>query len=648
VQYGEGVQRLRKVLRRARREAIKPPPKLSLSEWADRYAYLSPETSAGAGKFSAFAYQRGIMDAFTDPSVHVISVMKSARVGWTKCLDHAVGYYIHQDPAPVLVVQPRVEDAEDYSRTEIAPMLRDTPVLAAIAGSLTAKDANQRIAKRVFRNGASVSFVGANSPGGFRRITARIVIFDEVDGYPVTGAGVEGDQITLGTKRSETFWNRKAALGSTPTRKGMSRIEQAWNESDQRRYHVPCPHCGATQTLKWKNLRWDRDETGDHLPETAHFVCETSGCIIEEHHKPAMIDCGEWIAEKPFNGHAGFHIWAAYSLFPNACWRNLVEEFLAARKDPLRLRTFVNLVLGETWEDDAEKVDGNSLIARGENYGPQSLPDKILLLVAGVDTQGDRLEVQIVGYGLNEECWVVAYHVINGDPAQGAVWFELDKLLLERFRTVGNRELRIWSACLDTGGHHANQVLAFCRTRRARRIFPIKGIAGPRPIWPKRSSKTKTNDTVFMVGVDTAKDAIYGRLRINKPGPGYIHFPVGGAFDEAYFDQLTSEQVVTRFKQGRPFRVWILPSGKRNEALDVSVYGLAARMSINVRLDQAPSLPAPGPAPAPVSDRSEVAEAQAEARREGPEPIRHSSFGREGGTGSGWLGGGRGWMDRRR
>lgn len=574
------------MLKRARSEAIRPPPKLSLSDWAEQYAYLSPETSAAAGKFAAFGYQRGIMDAFTDPSVRTIAVMKSARVGWTKCLDNAVAYFVHQDPAPVLMVQPTVEDAEDYSRTEIAPMLRDTPALASIAGSLTAKDANQRIAKRVFTNGASIAFVGSNSPRGFRRITARIVIFDEVDGYPIAGAGVEGDQITLGIKRSETFWNRKAALGSTPTRKGVSRIEKAFEESDQRRYFVPCPQCGAKQVLKWANLRWDKDEDGNHLPETAHFVCESSGCIIEERRKPAMITAGEWVAEKPFEGKAGFHIWAAYSLFPNAAWSNLVSEFLEARKDPLRLRTFVNLVLGETWEDDAEKVDGSSLIARGENYGPQSLPNEILLLVAGVDTQGDRLEVQITGFGLSEESWAVTYHVINGDPAQGAVWAELDKLLLERFRTVSGRELRIWSACLDTGGHHANQVLAFCRSRRARRIFPIKGIAGPRPIWPKRASKTKTADTIFMVGVDTAKDTIYGRLRITRPGPGYQHFPVGDAFNEDYFAQLTSEQVVTRFKEGRPFRVWVLPSGRRNEALDCSVYGLAARMSITTRLEQ--------------------------------------------------------------
>jgi terminase, large subunit len=596
--YQAGAANLTEALDRAEREALAPPPKLSLSEWADRHAHLSAETSSEPGKFRAFGYQRGIMDAVTDATVRQVSVIKSARVGYTKILDHVVGFFIAQDPSPVLVVQPRVEDAEDYSRTEIAPMLRDTPVLAEIAGDLKAKDSNQRILKRVFRNGSSVSFVGANSPGGFRRITARIVAFDEVDGYPVGGAGDEGDQIALGTKRSETFWNRKIVIGSTPTIKGSSRIEKAYAESDQRRYHVPCPHCGHEQVLKWSNLRWDKDNDGNHLPETAYFVCEANGCVIEERHKPQMIDRGRWVSEKPFKGHAGFHIWAAYSLFPNAAWRYLVEEFLRVHKDPALLQTFVNLVLGETWEESAEKVDGTALVNRGEEYDEETLPVAVQALTAGVDTQGDRLEVQIIGWGAREESWVVAYHVLHGDPAQGAVWKELDQVLLESYRREDGQALRVRATCIDSGGHHAAQVLSFCRTRRARRVFAIKGVAGPRPIWPRRSSKTKTNDQLFAIGVDTAKDAIYGRLRIKEQGPGYIHFPSTDAFDQAYFDQLTSEKVMTRHKEGRPYRVWVLPEGRRNEALDTFVYSLAALKALPLRLDKLPAPERPAAAPA--------------------------------------------------
>ncbi|MBC0765610.1 phage terminase large subunit family protein, partial [Escherichia coli] len=258
---------------------LAPPPPLSLSQWANTFAVLSRETSAQTGKFRSYPYQDGMMDAITDPSVTYVSVMKSARVGYTKILDHVVGYYLAHDPSPILVVQPRVEDAEDYSKTEIAPMLRDTPVLAAISGDPKAKNSNQTILRKTFSNGANLTLVGANSPGGFRRITCRIILFDEVDGYPAGGAGSEGDQIALGTKRSETFWNRKIVLGSTPTVKGVSRIEKAWLESDQRRYFVPCPHCGEYQVLEWGSkstpygIKWEKDSEG-----TTTFASVFEGC----------------------------------------------------------------------------------------------------------------------------------------------------------------------------------------------------------------------------------------------------------------------------------------------------------------------------------------------------------------------------------
>ncbi|CAI3952083.1 Phage terminase [Commensalibacter papalotli (ex Botero et al. 2024)] len=240
-----------------------------------------------------------MMDAITDPRVEKVSVMKSARVGYTKIIDHVVGYYLHQDPSPILVVQPRVEDAEDYSKSEIAPMLRDTAVLSEIAPDPKTRTGENTLLKKTMKNGASIALVGANSPGGFRRITVRIVLFDEVDGYPVGGAGSEGDQIALGTKRSETFWNRKIVSGSTPTIKGLSRIEKLYQEGDQRRFYVPCPHCGDYQVLEWggkdvtHGIKWDKDEQGQALPETVHYVCKHNGCVILEQEKPELIKNGE-------------------------------------------------------------------------------------------------------------------------------------------------------------------------------------------------------------------------------------------------------------------------------------------------------------------------------------------------------------------
>lgn len=581
--YQRGLERALAECVRTGVEALKPPPVLTLSEWANRYAHLSPETSAKGGKFTSFRYQDGIMDAVTDPAVTQVTVMKSARVGYTKILDHVVGYFIHQDPSPILVVQPRVEDAEDYSRTEIAPMLRDTPVLADIAGDLKAKDSNQRVAKRVFRNGSSVAFVGANSPGGFRRITARIVAFDEVDGYPAEGAGNEGDQIALGTKRSETFWNRKIILGSTPTVKGISRIEKAWDESDQRRYFVPCPHCGAKQTIKWANIHWNKGEDGSHKPETAYLVCEAAGCVIEEHHKPWMIDNGEWVAGKPFNGRAGFHIWAGYSLFPNASWGNLAAEWLRVHSDPHLLKTFINLVLGEPWEEDAEKVDGHALMSRLEDWGAPDAPAEVLAVTCGVDVQDDRLEVERVGWGVEETSWSLDHKIIYGDPSGPELWAELDAYLLTPTHRADGVSLPVHATAVDSGGHHTQAVYRFVKDRMRRRVYAIKGQGGAGvPVWPKRASKNnKGRVNLFMVGVDAAKDAIYARLRITTPGPGYCHFPVGR--EPAYFEQLTAEQVQTKYVRGFPTRVYVLPGGRRNEGLDLRVYSYAALQSLNLR-----------------------------------------------------------------
>ena len=583
--YENGPSILRAALVDIRRATLLPPPRLTLSQWADRYAVLSKETSAQQGKFRAFAYQNGIMDAVTDPTVETITVMKSARVGYTKILDHVAGFFIHQDPSPMLIVQPRVEDAEDYSTSEIAPMLRDTPELAEIAGDLKAKDSNQRILKRVFKNGASIRFVGANSPGGFRRITARIVAYDEVDGYPPAGAGDDGDQIKLGNKRTESFWNRKIILGSTPLVKMTSRIYRSWETSDQRRYYVPCPHCQHKQTLKWSGIRW---ENGD--PQTAHYVCE-NGCIIEEHDKPWMIDNGEWIAEKPFNGHAGFHIWAGYSLFANAAWPKLVAEFLDVKANPLELKTFVNLVLGEPWEERGEEVDMHSLQARAEaegwrgadeNDAPLPAPAGPLLVTCGVDVQGDRLEVERVGWGVGDESWSLEHRVLYGDPAAPEIWNELDAYLLTPTLGTDGREMAVSATAIDSGGHYTDAVYNFVRDKSRRRVWAIKGQGGEgKPVWPKLASKNnKGRIALFNIGVGAAKDIIYGRLRIAAPGPGHCHFPMDR--DSGWFEQLTSETVVTRYSKGFPVRAWMPKPNTRQEALDCRVYAFAALRSMAI------------------------------------------------------------------
>lgn len=577
------------------RQVIRPPEPLRLSQWANKFAMLSKETSSQSGRFRSVRYQDGIMDAFTDPTVGEVIVMKSARVGYTKILDHVIGYYISHDPSPILAVQPRETDAEDYSKTEIAPMLRDTPVLAELVGGAKAKDTNQTILKRSFLNGSNLTLVGANSPGGFRRITCRIILFDEVDGYPATGAGNEGDQIALGKKRAETFWNSKIGIGSTPTVKGISRIEKAFNDSDQRFYYVPCPHCGEFQVLEWGDrtshygMKWERDENGQSLPETTYYACRHNACVIRHSDLPVMIERGEWRATKPFKGRAGFHIWTAYSLFPKAAWPKLVAEWLLVKDDPVMRQTFINTTLGLPYEDSGDKaLNEKTLLERCEVYAAE-VPDGVTLLTAGIDTQDNRLEAEIVGWGRNEESWSIDYEVFEGDLDTPEPWERLDAYLQQVWRRADGRGYSIMAACIDSGGHHTEAVYQFAKARIGRRIWAIKGESargGKRsPVWPtkKPSTRSKSSYRPVIIGVNAAKDVIRNRLHMDAPAPGerqpgYMHYPHDR--DLNYFSQLLAERSVKKTAGGFSYRVWELRAGRANEALDCRVYNYAALMGL--------------------------------------------------------------------
>lgn len=584
-----------------------PPPALTVSQWADRERMLSPESSAEPGRWvtSRAEYLREVMDAVADEQTQRVVCIKSVQVGFTEMLANTAAFYICEDPCPILMIQPTVEAAEGWSKERLAPMIRDTPALAAKVSDPKGRDTANTIRQKKFPGG-QLTIVGANAPAGLASRPIRVVLADEVDKYPVS-AGTEGNPLALASKRQATFWNRKTLVGSTPTIKGASEIEYEWEHSDKRRYHVPCPDCGHEQPLRWENVKWDKPD-GEHDPQSALYMCESCGTLWNDVQRCDAVRRGRWVAEKPFRGVAGFHIPAFLS--PWVMLPEVVAEFLQVRNDPERLKTWVNTVLGETWEDRAEKVDASNFMARRENYGPDSLPDKVQLLTAGVDVQGDRLEMMVIGWCANEESYVVAHQVIPGDPAQKHVWDMLDGLLAEQFYNESGRERRIRAVCIDEGGHYAAEVLDFCKPRLRRRVFAIKGASGPRPIWPKWATRTKQNDKVFVIGVDTAKDTIYARLRIavageNKP---YVHFPIDDAVDQRFFDQLTSEQVLTRYKEGRPYRVWVLPSGKRNEVLDCFVYALAARSSIPVRL-RAPAAAPTAPVPETVARAVAIAPA---------------------------------------
>lgn len=559
-------------------ELWRPPPKLSLSEWADQHAVLSAESAAEAGRWKTLSYQRGIMDAFTDPTVEMVVWMKSARVGATKIFNNLIGYHVHQDPCPIMVVQPTVEDAEGYSKDEIAPMIRDTPVLTSLISEPKAKDGSNTILLKQFPGG-TLQMVGANSARGFRRVSRRVVLFDEVDGYPASTP--EGDQIKLGIKRSEYYWNRKIGIASTPTTKDFSRIERWFLLSDQRKYFVPCPDCGHRQFLRWPQMKWEKDR-----PETAAYECENCKTLIPHRMKRWMVDRGEWrpTATPQQPGLVGFHLWAGYSYSPNATWEQLVREFLEVKGDPDQLRTFVNVALGETFEIDyAAKLSADGLMARREEYMPGDVPNGVLLLTAGVDCQDNRLAVSVWGWGPAEEGWLVWHQEIHGDPTQAEVWGQLATVLESGWTRSDGRELVISRMAIDSGGHVTQEVYQFAREWRQYGVVAIKGSSqraqaavgrGKAVDINWRGQTIKRGCQLYLLGTDTIKTTIYGRMRQPPPGPGTFHF--GLAADDEYFRQVTAEKQAVRSVKGFQVREWVKKSGDRNEALDCLVYAYAA------------------------------------------------------------------------
>lgn len=514
------------------------------------------------------------MDACSDPNIKQVVIMSGAQLGKSEVLLNIIGYHIEHDPSPILLMQPTVDMAQSFSKDRITSgLLATTPSLRGKVKDPRARDSGNTTLHKTFPGGA-LSLVGANSPASLASRPIRIVLCDEVDRYPVS-AGEEGDPVALATKRSMTFWNRKIVLVSTPTDKGASRIESAYHETDMRQYHIPCPHCDHMQTLRWAQVQWHEKDAA-----TAAYYCEECGAAWTDVQRHKAISNGKWVASAPFNGIAGFHISSLYS--PWVSIPDAVDEFLKSRRDPMRLKTWINTFLGETWEEQGESIDEMDLMDRRENWGEQ-LPDDVLLLTAGVDVQDDRLEVEIVGWGRGEESWSIAYEAMYGDPSSAELWNRLDVMLQQKFDHPTKGEMVIRSICVDSGGHYTQQVYNYARLRAGRRVFAIKGIGGSgKPIVGRPSKNNIGKINLFPVGTDTAKEVVYARLKISDEGEGYCHFPSNRG--EEYFRMLTAEKKVTRYYKGRPRTEWA-KIRTRNEALDCRVYATAALSILNLNLE---------------------------------------------------------------
>ena len=563
------------------------------------------------------------MDAISDSQTETVVMMTSSQIGKTEILNNTLGYYIHQDPSPIMVVQPTIQDAESWSKTRLAPMIRDTPELRARVADVRSRDSGNTILDKIFPGGI-LRIRGANAPGGLARQPIRVVLCDEVDRWE-DSAGTEGDPVDLALKRTTTFrGRRKHVLISTPGIQGVSRIEKAWNQSDQRHYYVPCPHCGEMAPMVWAQVSWS-----EGCPEGACYACKACGGQITDAQKQGMLLKGEWRPSRPFAGTAGFAINELYSP-----WRGFGEiavAFLRAKHNGVQaLKVWINTTLGEAWDPrDGEAVKVDGLLGRREVYAAE-VPAGVGLLVAGCDVQDDRLEVLVYGVGAGEESWVIEHRVIPGNLVQPEAWNELQELVLRSWKHESGASLRIRVLGIDVGGHFGKQVYQFTHRPQVRGIVrPVKGNSRPLPRMVQRSGK---KHALYLIDTSTAKDTIYSMLRIDHPGPGYLHFPQSLGPD--YFEQLLSEHVVR--KAGA--RVWEkVVAGSRNEALDLHVYALAALAiyaprNLATMVQKAQQLAAPTLEPAPEPVAEPLAPALPMAAPVYQRPMRMPTFG--GGSGA--------------
>ena len=576
------------VYREAYFRGLRPDPSLWVDQWADEYMRIPRDTGAAEpGKYrtSRTPYAREPMRCLSPahPCKRVVTMVASQLMK-TQIALNWIGGLIHMVPSNILTLLPSLSLAKRVS-SRISKTIKATPVLSERVAANRSRDSRNTMDTKEFEGG-SLYVTTAGSAANLAELSARYIYGDEIDRWDVD-VGEEGDPIELAETRGSTFGrNAKFYFSSSPTIKGASRIADLFETSDQRYYYVPCPHCGHMQILEWENLHYSADFN------VVHYQCAGPECdvLIEEHHKGLMLARGEWRSHAPGDGETiGFHLNALYAPLGWTDWRSLAKQFEKAKKAQNRgdlepMQVFYNTRLAKVWDSAQEQTKAEVLKerARRETYGLGSMAYRVLMLTASVDVQANRLELMVMGWGVGMERWVIDYQVIWGDPADDRTWAVLDDKLKVRYPHPCGVGLGILATAVDSGGHHTDEVYQFCRLRRWRNIFAIKGASKPgRPVIAQRPSmvdvtwkgQTERNGAeLWFVGTDTAKDWIYNRYPF-EDGPGALHF--ANDLPDDFFDQCVAERKVARYIKGYKRIEWVKGKAERNEALDLMVYNLA-------------------------------------------------------------------------
>lgn len=572
-------------------KTFKPKPILTVSEWADKNRILSTSESSRPGQWrtSVTPYLREPMDVCGQRDYKHVVLMFGSQIAKSELINNVSGYYIDQEPAPQMIVQPTLDAAEDYSKIRIGPMIKACPALSEKVNDTEANASRRRGKKAasttLFKpfSGGYVVLSGANSAASLASKPIRILLRDEIDRFTDSIPG-EGSPLDLSEQRTRTFYNKKIVDSSTPLVKGESKIEALFLQSDQRHYYLPCPHCGQHSELMWDLVEWDKEGTDLERSKTARIVCPHCKEIMRG---SGRID-GEWLARGVWkktakSDIAGFYINSLCSPFTELS--ELVLIYLKAwhDHDEDKKQTFYNLILGLPYDKSIKQsIDYKDMYTKRREYYKSEVPDDVLMLTCGVDTQDTYLAAEIKGWSYGYESWGIEYRIFMGKPDDPAVWNELDAWLLKRRTRTDGIELPVIATMVDSGGHYTKEVYAFTKSREGRRVFSIKGHSRDNSPYIGKPSKVGTiNAHLFNLHVDSGKTKIMQRVQIQESGPGYMHFPRDNpGYDEEYFRGLLSEKYVIKrvggHLKGKYEKIY-----DRNEPLDVSNYAQAAAELVN-------------------------------------------------------------------
>ena len=575
------------------KNGLKPLPKTSVSQWADNHRMLSSGISAEPGKWktSRAPYQKDIMNAFTEPGIHRVVVKSSSQIGKSDMMNNVIGRFAHLDPCAIMMIQPTIDMAQDYSKTRIAPMIRDTKVLNNLFYDVKSRDANNTILSKVFPGGRLI-MCGANSPAGLASRPIRILLADEVDRFP-DSAGTEGDPVDLAAKRMTTFWNSCMGLFSTPTNEGSSRIDEEYLAGTQEEWQHKCPNCGEYHLLRHIDMTVDYKEIKTPSGKKTVIVndvkwrCPHCGFSFSE--KEMKQTPQKYIsrnADALKNGIRSFFVNGFTS--PWMTWSKIMREWLEAKGDPEREKVIMNTVFGESYKQKGAFEDEQIFLRRRESYGAE-LPNGVLLLTAAIDTQDNRLEYEVVGWGKEEECWGIRKGIVLGAPNQDRTWKEIDNILDKTYHFADGKGLKVVRTFIDSGGHYTSDVYNYCQKNFHKQRFAIKGRGGPGiPLIYKIAKANNAKAPLILLGVDDGKQQIMDRLSIDSPGPLYFHFPQdegikdlsNRCYEDLYFKGIISEHKKVYKRNGVLREVWETTKNVRNEPLDLRNYNLACMKSL--------------------------------------------------------------------